>query len=263
MEEANRHASMSTNVQGSDIVYNTFLNFLNELFPVVNPETNELESRKIYVEQLYEMHETSSTTMHVNFHHLKNFDPDVATEAVEANFYTYEPFLRQAVKDFCREHVPEMVRWGASASNNQGAQEKDFWVSFSNLPGTKRLRDLKAEHVGQLASFSGVVTRTSEVRPELIIGKFMCGECGEVIPNVEQQCRYTEPTICLKQTCSNRKKFVLMKEGCTFIDWQRVRVQENADEVPAGSLPRSMDVILRHETVEMARAGIKRCLPER
>ena len=257
MEEANRHASMSTNVQGSDIVYNTFLNFLNELFPVVNPETNEFESRKIYVEQLYEMHETSSTTMHVNFHHLKNFDPDVATEAVEANFYTYEPFLRQAVKDFCREHVPEMVRWGASASNNQGAQEKDFWVSFSNLPGTKRLRDLKAEHVGQLASFSGVVTRTSEVRPELIIGKFMCGECGEVIPNVEQQCRYTEPTICLKQTCSNRKKFVLMKEGCTFIDWQRVRVQENADEVPAGSLPRSMDVILRHETVEMARAGDK------
>ena len=178
MEEANRHASMSTNVQGSDIVYNTFLNFLNELFPVVNPETNELESRKIYVEQLYEMHETSSTTMHVNFHHLKNFDPDVATEAVEANFYTYEPFLRQAVKDFCRKHVPEMVRWGASASNNQGAQEKDFWVSFSNLPGTKRLRDLKAEHVGQLASFSGVVTRTSEVRPELIIGKFMCGSAA-------------------------------------------------------------------------------------
>ena len=69
--------------------------------------------------------------------------------------------------------------------------------------------------------------------------------------------RYTEPSICLKQTCSNRKKFVLMKEGCTFIDWQRVRVQENADEVPAGSLPRSMDVILRHESVEAARAGDK------
>ena len=46
MEEANRHASMSTNVQGSDIVYNTFLDFLNNSeFPVVNPETNELESR--------------------------------------------------------------------------------------------------------------------------------------------------------------------------------------------------------------------------
>ena len=36
-----------------------------------------------------------------------------------------------------------------------------------------------------------------------------------------------------------------------------MRVQENADEVPAGSLPRSIDVILRHEAVESARAGDK------
>ncbi len=36
-----------------------------------------------------------------------------------------------------------------------------------------------------------------------------------------------------------------------------MRCQENADEVPAGSLPRSVDVILRHEAVESARAGDK------
>ena len=35
-----------------------------------------------------------------------------------------------------------------------------------------------------------------------------------------------------------------------FVDWQRVRVQENSSEIPAGSMPRSMDVILRHEVVE-------------
>ena len=38
--------------------------------------------------------------MHVNFHHLKNFDPDVATEAVEANFYTYEPFFEASGERF-------------------------------------------------------------------------------------------------------------------------------------------------------------------
>ena len=52
-------------------------------------------------------------------------------------------------------------------------------------------------------------------------------------------------------------KWQLSKEGCKFVDWQRVRVQENASEVPAGSLPRSMEVILRHEAVEEARAGDK------
>ena len=103
----------------------------------------------------------------------------------------------------------------------------------------------------------GTVTRTSDVRPELLLGCFKCGECGCLVPNVEQQCRYTEPSICLSETCGNRNKWTLERDGCKFVDWQRVRVQENADEVPAGSLPRSMDVILRHEIVEEARAGDK------
>ncbi len=45
--------------------------------------------------------------------------------------------------------------------------------------------------------------------------------------------------------------------GSNFIDWQRVRVQENANEIPPGSMPRSVDVILRHEIVERAKAGDK------
>ncbi len=45
--------------------------------------------------------------------------------------------------------------------------------------------------------------------------------------------------------------------GSNFIDWQRLRVQENADEIPPGSMPRSVDVILRHEIVERAKAGDK------
>lgn len=34
-------------------------------------------------------------------------------------------------------------------------------------------------------------------------------------------------------------------------------MQENSGEIPAGSLPRTMDIILRHEIVEQARAGDK------
>lgn len=44
---------------------------------------------------------------------------------------------------------------------------------------------------------------------------------------------------------------------CKFVDWQRLRIQENSDEVPAGSLPRSLDIVLRNDIVEMARAGDK------
>eukprot|EP01043_Picozoa_sp_COSAG02_P010176 COSAG02_NODE_353_length_24023_cov_77.872304_14_plen_705_part_00 len=43
----------------------------------------------------------------------------------------------------------------------------------------------------------------------------------------------------------------------SFVDFQKVRVQENSSEIPAGSMPRSMDIILRHEAVEKCKAGDK------
>jgi DNA replication licensing factor MCM6 len=42
-----------------------------------------------------------------------------------------------------------------------------------------------------------------------------------------------------------------------FTDWQKVRIQENPSEIPTGSMPRSLDVILRGEMVERAKAGDK------
>jgi len=48
------------------------------------------------------------------------------------------------------------------------------------------------DRIGQLNSISGTVTRTSEVRPELISGTFSCEMCQTTIRDVEQQFKYTE-----------------------------------------------------------------------
>ncbi|GJM94939.1 hypothetical protein PR202_ga11626 [Eleusine coracana subsp. coracana] len=118
-----------------------------------------------------------------------------------------------------------------------------------------RLRELGTAEIGKLTAVMGVVTRTSEVRPELLQGTFKCLECGNVVKNVEQQFKYTEPIICINATCQNRSNWALLRQESKFTDWQRVRMQETSKEIPAGSLPRSLDVILRHEIVEKARAG--------
>jgi DNA replicative helicase MCM subunit Mcm2 (Cdc46/Mcm family) len=55
--------------------------------------------------------------------------------------------------------------------------------------GIDHIGDLKAEG---FVSVTGVVTRTSEVRPELLKGTFKCMECGGIIKNVKQQFKYTE-----------------------------------------------------------------------
>jgi DNA replication licensing factor MCM6 len=51
---------------------------------------------------------------------------------------------------------------------------------------------MRMDKIGQLASISGTVTRTSEVRPELISGTFSCEICQTTIRDVEQQFKYTE-----------------------------------------------------------------------
>lgn len=118
------------------------------------------------------------------------------------------------------------------------------------------------EHHGQLITLSGTVTRTSQVRPELLYGSFQCNDCNTVVKDVQQEFKYTEvlkkitkPTTCTQEACGNRTEFHLLPANSKFADWQKVRIQENANEVPSGAMPRSMEVILRNEGVEQAKAG--------
>lgn len=104
-------------------------------------------------------------------------------------------------------------------------------------------------------TIKGTVTRTSIVRPELIEGCFQCVLCKQLYPNVEQQYTYSRPTQCVNPLCNNIDEWDLIVERSKFIDWQKIRIQENANEIPAGSMPRSIDVIVRHEMCEVAKPG--------
>lgn len=59
-----------------------------------------------------------------------------------------------------------------------------------------RLRELKPAVIGQLTQFSGTVTRTTEVKPELNLGTFQCLQCGHIHEEVAQQFKYTTPVKC-------------------------------------------------------------------
>jgi len=83
--------------------------------------------------------------------------------------------------------------------------------------------------------------------------------CKSTVKNIEQQFRYTEPRICANNNCQNRSKWDLCVELSKFADWQKLRVQENSNDIPAGSMPRSIDVILRNNMVESCKPG-DRCI---
>ncbi|KAK9267447.1 hypothetical protein L1049_009873 [Liquidambar formosana] len=221
-------------------VENIFLEFLKSFR--LNPNSGEA----FYESEIEAMKSNESTTMFIDFSHVMSFN-DVLQKAISDEYLRLEPYLKNACKRFVMEQKPTFI-----ADDNPN---KDINLAFFNIPLIKRLRDLTTAEIGKLVSVTGVVTRTSEVRPELLQGTFKCLECGNLIKNVEQQFKYTEPAICVNATCANRTKWALLRQESKFTDWQRVRMQETSKEIPAGSLPRSLDVILRHEIVEKARAG--------
>ncbi|KAI9919268.1 hypothetical protein PsorP6_017572 [Peronosclerospora sorghi] len=202
-----------------------------------------------YRHQAHVMQETETSSLFVDVSHVLEFDPDLA-QALQAQYYRWEPYLRQSVFDFIQlENAAYTVNDDATKS------PRDFFVNFYNFPYVSQIRELRTKCIGELVSFSGTVTRTSDVRPELLVGAFTCVECGTDATGVAQQFRYTEPLQCPNPYCSNTVAWELNTEKSVFVDWQRVKVQENSDEIPPGSMPRSMDVILRHENVEQAKAG--------
>ena len=87
-----------------------------------------------------------------------------------------------------------------------------------------KIRDLKTLALGRLMSIHGTVTRTTEVKPELMIGSFKCLECGHLVENMEQQFKFTEPVRCSNENCNNKTKWELVNSNSVFIDWQKLRI---------------------------------------
>ena len=193
-----------------------------------------------------------SHTLLLDFADMLSADEELA-EAVLSDFTRFEPFLRRAVRIFVAELHPELP--------DDDLQTTTYFVAVHDLPTVHAVRGLRTDSIGRLSSMSGTVTRTSEVRPELLIGGFRCHKCGLLAEGIEQQFHYTRPTVCRNPRCGNDSplQFVLEPSASVFTDWQKLRVQENSDEIPPGSMPRTVDVYARGEMVERAKAG-DRCV---
>ncbi|KAL8591134.1 hypothetical protein ACOMHN_063758 [Nucella lapillus] len=215
-------------------LFQDFLEEFREGDPKGNPK---------YPAYIQELVRPERNTLTVSFKDLESFNQQLSTTVLE-EYYRVYPFLCRALRNFARDC-------------GQVPANKDFYISFTDVPSQLKVRELTTAKIGTLLRITGQVVRTHPVHPELVSGTFLCLDCRTIIKDVEQQFKYTQPSVCRNPVCSNRSRFMLDVNKSRFVDFQKVRIQETQAELPRGSIPRSLEVILRAEAVEMAQAGDK------
>jgi DNA replication licensing factor MCM6 len=133
----------------AEAVKSRFLQFLcgygqEELPPTTTMNTNNTDNNKEeeeeeeqqqqlirpsvnYSQQAEVMRNTETSSLFVDFSHVLEYDPDLA-QAIQAQYYRFEPFLRRAVFEFIRmEDVAYTVNEDANKS------QREFFVCFYNF----------------------------------------------------------------------------------------------------------------------------------
>lgn len=215
---------------------------------------------KVYLARIAKMVNDDSTLLNIDFQHVLSYENGILAAVITEEYYRILTFLQNGLRRVVATHQPQYLRNSTSSTTSDDINktiERDFQLSFYNLPTIHRIRELKTENIGVLLAISGTVTRTSEIRPELYKAAFTCDICKSLITNVEQTFKYTEPSSCINNSCVNQSEWTLNIPKSHFLDWQKVRVQENSNEIPNGSMPRTLDIILRGELVDKAKPGDK------
>jgi len=220
-------------------VFREFLSFLE----------HEDGKKKRHVEEIKKTVEEDRRDVPVNYNDLLQFSQNLAI-AIKRNFVTAEKEMSRAIEEVVGKYCPEFTEKGVRG------RKETFSCSIYGLDVVYSVRDLKTHLLNQLVSVSGIVTRTAQVKPELIEGSFECAECRAVVRGISQERRNRQPPQCINPICMNRAKFKLLIEESVFCDWQKIRVQEPVGEIEdAHVIPRTVEVVLRGDLVELAKPG--------
>ena len=194
-----------------------------------------------YEQALSEMVVKGQRSIVVDFKDLYAFDTELARELL-SDPEEHIPQFDIAVFSKLRMRDPEYAD-----------QVKRVHVRFRGLPGETPLRRIGAEHIGRLIMVNGIIVRATAVLPLLIRSAYRCTSCGEMILLEQTDQFLRTPTEC--PSCNRRRGFELVPKESVFIDSQRLTIQERPEELPAGQLPRQINVELRDDIVDLARPG--------
>ena len=128
-----------------------------------------------------------------------------------------------------------------------------------NLPDTQKIiiRKIRANHLGKYTAIEGLVKKVTEVRPKLQVAAFQCQKCGAIIKIEQEEDILKEPSECYEDQggCGRISSFKLLTDFSTFIDSQKIEIQENPEGLRGGAQPERISAYLEDDLVGMLAPG--------
>ncbi|AEO66142.1 30399b69-3dce-4c69-8360-66cda401e721 [Thermothielavioides terrestris] len=120
------------------------------------------------------------------------------------------------------------------------------------------VRQVRGDHLGRLITIRGIATRVSDVKPIVQVSAYTCDRCGcEIFQPVTDK-QYGPLTVCPSKDCEeNQAKGQLYpsSRASKFLPFQEVKIQELAEQVPIGQIPRTLTVLCYGSLVRQINPG--------
>jgi len=139
------------------------------------------------------------------------------------------------------EDVWDAIRNNQLVHTKDGKEPKGINIRFTKSPE----KDRDPRESGQTTStglfrLKGSCRKTTEVRPRIVEAVFKC-PAGHFTKKIQKYGTFIEPDGCATDGCTF-KKLELIPKRSTFVDSQKLRVQESPEGLRGGEQPQTLDI---------------------
>jgi replicative DNA helicase Mcm len=176
---------------------------------------------------------------------LANEYPDQRSLGVD--FTDIEKFDRELSKEFL-DHPEELIKAAEAALREIDLPvEKSLeeaHVRVIKIPNRISIRELRSKHLSRFIAIEGMIRKATEVRPRITKAAFQCLRCQHLTVVDQNSFKFEEPFAgCENDTCGKKGPFKVIIEDSTFIDAQKLQIQESPENLKGGSQPRALKSI--------------------
>ncbi len=165
-----------------------------------------------------------------------------------------------ALADLLLERPEEVLGAGLRAMREllpvAGPEADGLRLRIVGLPATAHriIRAIRETDLNRLVAIDAVVRRASEVRPQIRDAVFECVACRTKFhePQDESSLVFREPLECPESQggcgkTQGRTRFRLVAEESTYVDAQRIEIQEHPETLRHGAHPQGLTVLLTED----------------